>query len=585
MNLIPTATLVAATTCLTFGAIYLGIWFRQRTRRDYLMFALSAFSVAVFSLFESMGMHVTTPAEYGNLVRWAHLPGWGIIVFLPWFLYFYMRAGRPWLLWSITILRTLVVVLNFILTPNINHSQVVSIRQVSFLGDPVSIAETISSRWMFLAQFSLLLALIFCADAAIAVWRRGDRRMALAVGGTTTFFLTANMCMAVLILWGFVSWPYTLSIFFTAIIVAMAFELNSDLLRTVRLARALEERDAQLRESEERLGLSVSAANVGIWTRNIGEKAIWANDKWRELFEFESSQAVTFEDFFLKIHPDDREGFEKAIKTAEDGGEEYDTEYRILLKNKDVRWIAARGKVDFNKGEPMLFRGASVDTTKRKLAEQAAHDLSGRLIDAQETERARLARELHDDLSQSLALLSIQLEMLGREPGEPGAIKKQIANLTSQIQQLSSDVHRISHELHPAKLGQLGLESALRGFCREIATAHGFTVDFDAANVPRSMPNDISLCLYRVTQESLQNVGKHSGASSASVRINMENDEICLVISDNGSGFDTQSSKAKASLGLTSMRERIRLVNGTFSIESNVGISTRIEVRVPVRAT
>ena len=584
MDIINTATLIAATACSTFGAVYLGIWFRQRGRRDYLVFALCAFSVAVFSVFELAGMHAVSPAEYGMLVRWAHLPGWGMIVLLPWFVHLYLQAGRPWLLWSLTILRTVVVVLNFILQPNINFSQVTGIRQVSFFGTPVSIAETVPSRWMFFAQFTLLLAVVFCADAAITVWRRGNRRRALAVGGTTTFFLVVDMVMAVLILWGFIPWPFTLSVFFTAIIVAMAFELSSDLLRSVRLALTLDEREAELRETEQRLGLSVSAANVGIWTHSIGEKTMWASDEWRQLFDFKPSKSITFANFLQRVHPDDRDSVRNVLKTAVDGGEEYETEHRILLRNGDVRWIGSRGKVQFNDGEPKFIRGATVDITKRKLAEKAARDLSGKLIDAQETERARLARELHDDLSQSLALLSIRLEALGRESVEPDSVKKQVGELTSQIQQLSSDVHRMSHELHPAKLGQLGLESALRGFCREIATTHGFTVDFAAANIPRLLPNDISLCLYRVTQESLQNVAKHSGASFADVSISMENDEISLVISDNGCGFDPQSPKAMESLGLTSMRERMRLVNGSLSIESHLGGGTRIRVNVPLHS-
>jgi len=580
MNIITIATLITSTVCSTFGAIYLGIWFRQRTRLDYLMFASGTFSVAAFSVFELAGMHATTPAEYGTLVRWSHLPGWGMIVFLPWFAYFYMRAGRRWLLWSITILRTLVLILNFILTPNINQREVISVTQSSFLGEPISIAQTVPNPWMVVAQFSLLLALVFFVDATITAWRRGDRRRALAIGGTTTFFFTMNMVMAVLILWGFVHWPYMLSVFFTAMIIAMAYELTSDILRSVRLARTVEERDAQLRENEQHMTLSASAANVGVWTRSLGEKTIWASDKWHELFAFAPRQPVTFDDHLQRIHPDDRQRVETTLRSVGYGGREYETEYRIVLPDGETRWIGSSGQVEFSGGEPVLLRGASVDITKRKLAEQAAHDLSGRLIDAQETERSRLARELHDGLSQSLALLSIQLEVLGTKPREPAALKKQVGDLTSEIQRLSSDVHRMSHELHPAKLDQLGLESALRGFCREVADAHSFAVDFDAAGIPRLLPDDISLCLYRVTQESLQNVAKHSGASAVNVNINMADDEICLTVSDNGSGFDLEDA-ATDSLGLVSMGERIRLVHGTFSLESNPGSGTRIHVCLP----
>jgi signal transduction histidine kinase len=202
-------------------------------------------------------------------------------------------------------------------------------------------------------------------------------------------------------------------------------------------------------------------------------------------------------------------------------------------------------------------------------------------MDAQEKERARIARELHDDLSQSLALLSIQLGMLGNDPEVPEGVKNQLESLVSQITHISTDVHRISHELHPAKLSQLGLESTLRSFCRELSAAHPIKIDFEAENLPRSLPDDVSLCLYRVTQEALQNVIKHSGANAARVSIKPENNEIYLSISDNGSGFDTNAARSKESLGLISIDERVRAVKGKVRIISAPGAGTKIEARVP----
>lgn len=202
-------------------------------------------------------------------------------------------------------------------------------------------------------------------------------------------------------------------------------------------------------------------------------------------------------------------------------------------------------------------------------------------MSAQEKERARIARELHDDLSQSLALLSINLHGIDVEAGDPVAVKRQLGQLTSQIQRLSSDVHRISHELHPAKLEQLGLESALRGFCREIATTHGLKIEFHADNISRSLPNDISLCLYRVAQESLQNIVKHSGASGVTVNLDQHETEIRLTVSDNGGGFDPEAERSKESLGLISMTERIHAVSGQITIDSSAGSGSQVIARVP----
>ncbi len=252
-----------------------------------------------------------------------------------------------------------------------------------------------------------------------------------------------------------------------------------------------------------------------------------------------------------------------------------------MLNGTEIKWIDSRGKVVADDGHPPTLYGASLDITGRKNAENAIHDLSGKLMKAQEKERARLARELHDDLSQRLALLSIRLEALKATPIYEGG-KREIDHLIDDIQELTGDVHRISHELHPAKLGQLGLEAALRGFCREIDRAHPLKVSFTAANIPRELSDHTSLCLYRVAQESLQNVVKHSRARSANVELCVEGDELVLVVSDNGSGFDPQGPVGSESLGLTSMQERIFAICGTVQISSNRQNGTRIEARVPV---
>jgi len=228
-----------------------------------------------------------------------------------------------------------------------------------------------------------------------------------------------------------------------------------------------------------------------------------------------------------------------------------------------------------------FIRGAIVDITKLKLAEEAIHDLTGKLMTAQEKERARLARELHDDLSQSIALLAIQLATLRNEPKDLAYVKDQLDQFVSDVKRLSVDVHRISHELHPARLTQLGLETSLRGLCRELSAVHVLEIDFEAENLPRDLPQDISLCLYRVTQESLQNVIKHSGAPSARVSVKLENGEVHLSVSDNGIGFDPEAAKAKA-LGLISIDERVRAVKGDVKVISGVGAGTKIDVRIPV---
>lgn len=213
-------------------------------------------------------------------------------------------------------------------------------------------------------------------------------------------------------------------------------------------------------------------------------------------------------------------------------------------------------------------------------AEEAAHEMSGRLITAQEIERARIARELHDDVSQSLALLSIKMELLVDQARSNRNLRQSVDMLTAHLDSLSSDIHRMSHELHPSKLEQLGLVAAIRGFCREIGEAHGIAVNFTSDIADHPFSPEIELCLYRITQEALYNVVKHSGASETDVSLNADNDQIILIISDNGSGFDPDEQSAKQSLGIISMNERMHLARGKLLIESSSGMGTRITANI-----
>ncbi len=343
---------------------------------------------------------------------------------------------------------------------------------------------------------------------------------------------------------------------------------------------------ARRRESEERLSMAAAAAEVGVWMWDIARNEVWATENWRRMFGFPPELTIRYESFLERIHPEDRPEVERAVRHAIEDRADYVSEHRVVLPDGGQRWIAAQGRLDAaSNSQRRRLLGASVDVTQRKRAEEAAHNLSGRLIGAQEEERARLAKELHDGLSQNLALLAVELEMFGqRLPDAPGPITARLQEFSAETRTLSAEVHRISRGLHPAKLAQLGLAVALKSFCREVESAHRLTVQFAATGVPRVLPEEVALCLYRVAQEALQNVVKHSGATGAKVEITAVDDRIELSIADDGKGFDVGASRATGSLGLVSMGERIRLVHGEFAVESKPGQGTRVKARVPLKA-
>jgi signal transduction histidine kinase len=204
--------------------------------------------------------------------------------------------------------------------------------------------------------------------------------------------------------------------------------------------------------------------------------------------------------------------------------------------------------------------------------------VSRRLIEAQERERIRISRELHDDIGQRLAMLTSGLQQLKEDPFEA---RGRIAELQKQSAEIADDIQSLSHELHSSKLQVLGLAVATKSFCQEFETQQKVEINFRSDDLPTPLPPDISLCFFRVLQEALRNAAKHSGVRHFEVRLWGTSGEIQLTVSDSGLGFDTEAAKTSRGLGLVSMAERLKMLNGTFSIESRPQHGTTIHARVP----
>jgi len=223
------------------------------------------------------------------------------------------------------------------------------------------------------------------------------------------------------------------------------------------------------------------------------------------------------------------------------------------------------------------------DVTERKRHEQAIQDLSGRLISAQEQERSRIARELHDDINQQVAMLAIELQQVqGVIPEDSSEARQKIQELWKKAHTLSTDIQQLSHRLHSTKLEHLGIIAALRGLCNEFSEQHKIEVDFQFRQIPPRLNSDISLSLFRVAQESLHNVEKHSRAGKVRLELIGTGGQVTMRISDDGVGFDPDASEHRAGIGIISMSERIRLVGGTLSVVSRPSLGTQVEATIPV---
>lgn len=341
-----------------------------------------------------------------------------------------------------------------------------------------------------------------------------------------------------------------------------------------------------LRNREKELAEAQRLAQVGSWDWDPAADVVnWSEQLYRIAGRNPSSPAVNYKEHGQLYTPESWERLQQAVTEALQTNAPYELDLEMVRPDETTRWVHARGEAERDPaGSITRLRGTVQDITERKHAEDKLRELSGRLIHAHEQERIRLARELHDDAVQRLGLLSINLEMLRQQLNEaPVDIHGRINELSQQVEDLASELRQLSHELHPAKLEYLGLEAAIRAFCEELSDARHITVQVDVKDVPRSLPSDVALCLYRVTQEALQNVTKHSGAGSATVVLAATEKEMLLSVTDSGVGFDVHALQGReGSLGLISMRERVHLAQGQLSVTSEKGQGTRIEVRVPL---
>ena len=255
-----------------------------------------------------------------------------------------------------------------------------------------------------------------------------------------------------------------------------------------------------------------------------------------------------------------------------------------VVNRETSLWNAYKGTILFVAaalvGQFLLIGGLLVQGRRRKRAELAIRDLSGRLLSAQEDERRRIARELHDNLSQQMALLAIGITQVTKRLGETAEpVARAIRELGQRTVEISTEIHNLSHRLHSSRLEALGLVEALNGHCHELL-AHGVHASVHAEQVPSALPHDLELCLFRIAQEALNNVVKHSGAREVQVTLRRTGSGLVLRITDFGRGFDQGKAGVQDGLGLASMRERLRLVDGELTVDSRLGQGTTIIARV-----
>jgi PAS domain S-box-containing protein len=344
--------------------------------------------------------------------------------------------------------------------------------------------------------------------------------------------------------------------------------------------------EAERNFANDRLRLAMESGRSVGWEWDLKtNRDIWFGDL-STMFGIPANTYVGHvEDFRRSVHPEDRGLVWKAVKDAMESRSPYEAEFRVMRSDGTVRWVEAKGQFYYSPGgDPERMLGMAVDITERKVAEEALSSVNRRLIEAQESERARIARDLHDDTGQRLALLAISLEqMKGLLPSSSAAALSILNALQKQTAEIITDVQALSHELHPPRLLHLGVVATMRGFCGELSGQKNVAIDFRSENVPEGVPPDVSLCLFRVLQEALQNAVRHSRVRQFDAHLRGTGDAVHLTIRDEGVGFDVDAASRGQGLGLTSMKERLKLVGGELLIESQSTRGTTVLARAPIR--
>lgn len=345
-------------------------------------------------------------------------------------------------------------------------------------------------------------------------------------------------------------------------------------------ARHLVESNAY--DLEQRFSLAVDNAPVMIWMSDTSKGCTYFNHGWLA-FTGRPLNEELGDGWVGGVHPADAERCVADYSAAFVAREKFQLEYRLRRFDGDYRWILDYGVPRY--GPDGTFRGyigSCIDVTDARRTEQELKELSSRLIDAQESERQRIARELHDDFSQQLTLLALELAKLNTHAGRDPKVEALVLTLEARIRRLAMALNSRAHQLHSSHLDTLGLPSAIQGFCRDFSEQYEIAVDFRQKSIPSPLPSNISLCLFRIVQEGLQNIAKHSRTRNCWIDLAGEGGEILLRIADSGVGFDPASPPGRTGIGMISMRERLRLVNGNIRVLSSPAKGTRLEVRVPI---
>jgi two-component system, LuxR family, sensor kinase FixL len=434
--------MIGATT-LTLGLIELLIGLAQPPRAARLLFSLSAFAITALCGLDLARMQADSVASATTLLRWGDAAVGAVFVSLTGFIWVYFRTGRKWLALACPVLYAVGEMADLTPGADTTYLTTTGLRTVhTFGGATFNVIEGVPNPWNAFAYLSALTLMVFVLDASISLWRRGGRRRALVVGGSVTFFLVTASVHAALVETGMLNMPYLFSWAYLAILVAMASELNADVLAAARLA-------VELKESERRMELASAAGDLGMWAWDILHDTVWATNRARSMLGFSESEILSLEQLTNALHPDDRELRRRALQRAMQTDNEYEVHYRVPFGHGQIRWISSRGRLERDAGgKPLLMRGVLLDISARRGIEMEVQQLHHQLAHASRVSTmGQLASALAHELSQPLGAILRNTEaaelFLAHEPPDLDELRAILIDIRLDDQRAGSVIERL----------------------------------------------------------------------------------------------------------------------------------------------
>ena len=439
--------------CLTLALMYLAVWCRERESFVRLLFSCIAASAALIAAYELQLIRADTSEEYCAILRWRALPVWVLVLSLVGFTRLYLRAGRSWLAWSACSLKTLTLIINFVFTPSLYYLEITALRQLSWGGEEASIVLGTPNPWSLLNQVTLLLLLVFFADATITVWRRGDRQRALIVGGTTTFFGAMVMAQFALVVWGIIQAPLFGSFAYLGIVVALGYQLCDDAVRAADLA-------SELQIGEERFRRVVEAApNAMIMVNQEGQITL-ANQQAEKTFGYPREELLgrPIEMLVPERLRSGHQGFRHGYLCHPQAGPMGAERWELFGRRKDGSEVPVEiGLSPIHTSKGLLVLASIVDITERKLAELEAarqrHDLAHLArVTALGELSSSLAHELTHPLTAILSNAQAAQRFLADDDVDLDEVREILNDIVTQDQRAGDVIHSLRLMLKKGEL-------------------------------------------------------------------------------------------------------------------------------------